>query len=367
MYKTCIYCNRNLGDNESVENFPVGRRLAFLEERWEAIEECERQYRDTTVRYSTDNVGLARLREGLDLVRIGKPLRPEFAAWRYGREFLQRRVAVEASIALNLFVAVYDALVFYFTGGEKLRVVTRVRAEDGTHLPLSRADISDVRLVQSGAPEGWILRVPHRAGLAQRRWWSEYAGNEEETTELTGSAAVRAAGKILPKVNLYGGRDRQVQGAVNLIEDAGNAERTFRVLSQAPGYVQGALFDRDGSTRGSGTACPRRRARGAGGGLARGRGDRCHRRYALGAGRSRGVDSETSRRVGPRGPVVGGQWPVAGKFERSKLQVAGYRPPATGHRLQVAFQQHPSMVHLMAGHKVREGAYRKLVAARRAA
>ncbi len=30
MYKTCIYCNRNLGDNESVENFPVGRRLAFL-------------------------------------------------------------------------------------------------------------------------------------------------------------------------------------------------------------------------------------------------------------------------------------------------------------------------------------------------
>jgi hypothetical protein len=268
MYKTCIYCNRNLGDNESVENFPVGRRLAFdarkgrlwvvcdncrrwnltpLEERWEAIEECERQYRETTVRYSTDNVGLARLREGLDLVRIGKPLRPEFAAWRYGREFLQRRVAVEASFALNLFVAAYDALVFYFSGGEKLRVVTRVRAEDGTYLPLSRADISTVRLVQSAAPEGWILRVPHRAGLAQRRWWSEYAGNEEETTELRGSAAVRAAGKILPKVNVYGGRDRQVQGAVQLIEDAGDAERSFRVLSQAPGYVQGAFFDRDAS------------------------------------------------------------------------------------------------------------------------
>ncbi|UCC83901.1 MAG: hypothetical protein JSW46_02910 [Gemmatimonadota bacterium] len=268
MYKTCIYCNRNLGDNESVEHFPVGRRLAFdarkgrlwvvcdncrrwnltpLDERWEAIEECERQYRETTVRYSTDNVGLARLREGLDLVRIGRPLRPEFAAWRYGREFLQRRVAVEASFALNLFVAAYDALVFYFTGGEKLRVVTRVTAEDGTHLPLSRSDISAVRLVQSDASEGWILRVPHRAGLAQRRWWSEYAGGEEETTELTGPAAVRAAGKILPKVNLYGGKDRQVQGAVRLIEDAGNAERTFKVLSQEPGYVQGALFDRDAS------------------------------------------------------------------------------------------------------------------------
>ena len=138
-------------------------------------------------------------------------------------------------------------MVLYFTGGEKLRVVTRVRTEDGTHLPLSRGDISAVRLVQADAPEGWILRVPHRAGLAQRRWWSEYAGSEEETTELTGSAAVRAAGKILPKVNLYGGKDRQVQGAVNLIETAGDAERTFRTLSQAPGYVQGAFFDRDAS------------------------------------------------------------------------------------------------------------------------
>jgi hypothetical protein len=189
MYKTCIYCTRNLGDNESVENFPVGRRLAFdagkgrlwvvcdncrrwnltpLEERWEAIEECERQYRDTTVRYSTDNVGLARLSEGLDLVRIGKPLRPEFAAWRYGREFLQRRVAVEASIALNLFVAVYDALVFYFTGGEKLRVVTRVRAEDGTHLPLSRADISR-GLDPPGASSGRAGAAPLVVGVRRKR------------------------------------------------------------------------------------------------------------------------------------------------------------------------------------------------------
>jgi hypothetical protein len=62
MYSTCLFCNANLGSNEVVEHFPVGRRLAFdatkgrlwvvcrscerwclspLEERWEAIEECE--------------------------------------------------------------------------------------------------------------------------------------------------------------------------------------------------------------------------------------------------------------------------------------------------------------------------------------
>ena len=29
--------------------------------------------------------------DGLDLVRIGRPLRPEFAAWRYAGEFFSRR------------------------------------------------------------------------------------------------------------------------------------------------------------------------------------------------------------------------------------------------------------------------------------
>lgn len=112
MYSTCRFCKSSLGANEAIERFPVGRRLAFdaakgrlwvvcrkcerwnlspLEERWEAIEECERSYRGTKLRTSTDQIGLARLAEGLELVRVGKPLRPEFAAWRYGDQFGARR------------------------------------------------------------------------------------------------------------------------------------------------------------------------------------------------------------------------------------------------------------------------------------
>jgi hypothetical protein len=107
-----IVCNSDLDHNEAVEHFPVGRRLAFdaakgrlwvvcrkcerwnltpLEERWEAIEECERAFRGTRLRVSTDEIGLARLREGLELVRIGDPQRPEMAAWRYGDQFGRRR------------------------------------------------------------------------------------------------------------------------------------------------------------------------------------------------------------------------------------------------------------------------------------
>jgi hypothetical protein len=56
--------------------------LSPLDERWEAIEDCERRFRSTRIRFSTDNVGLAYLSEGLALIRIGPALKPEIAAWR---------------------------------------------------------------------------------------------------------------------------------------------------------------------------------------------------------------------------------------------------------------------------------------------
>src|SRR5882762_2016781 len=112
MYTTCLFCNADLGRNDVIEHFQVGRRLAFdaakgrlwvvcrkcerwnltpVEERWEAIEECERAFRGTKLRVSDEDVGLARISEGTELVRIGAPRRPEFAAWRYGDQFGRRR------------------------------------------------------------------------------------------------------------------------------------------------------------------------------------------------------------------------------------------------------------------------------------
>ncbi|MEO7967003.1 MAG: hypothetical protein ABIT38_24150, partial [Gemmatimonadaceae bacterium] len=80
MYSTCTFCYASLGTNEELEQFPVARRIAFdptkgclwaicpscggwnlapLEERWEAVEECERRFRGTTLRYSSGTIGLA--------------------------------------------------------------------------------------------------------------------------------------------------------------------------------------------------------------------------------------------------------------------------------------------------------------------
>ena len=127
MFTSCIHCTQDLGRNEAFETFPIGTRLAYdaaqgrlwvictacgrwnltpLDERWETIEAAERRFRASRLRVSTDNIGLARLREGVDLIRIGAPQRPEMAAWaaprriapcRNGRRgFQARRYAIAA-------------------------------------------------------------------------------------------------------------------------------------------------------------------------------------------------------------------------------------------------------------------------------
>lgn len=112
MYRHCIFCSRELGRNESIEEFPVGSRLAFdaargrlwavcpgcgrwnlapLEERWEAVESAERRFVDSRLRVHSENIGLAKLRDGTRLIRVGDALAGELAAWRYGDQIVRRR------------------------------------------------------------------------------------------------------------------------------------------------------------------------------------------------------------------------------------------------------------------------------------
>ncbi|CAN5626931.1 hypothetical protein BH23GEM7_BH23GEM7_08950 [soil metagenome] len=228
MYSTCLFCKSPLGSNEVIEHFPVGRRLAFdaargrlwvvcrscerwnlspLEERWEAIEECERSFRGTILRASTENIGLARLPEGLELVRIGEPLRPEFAAWRYGDQFGKRRkrsrVMMGGVVATALAYGIGGPLLGVATGGvgaifhvfawshlifTRLQAapVTRVPLEDVSAIEVRRADLGQMILRPADNPEGWLLRVRHLEGHSL----------------LTGTQAMRAAGLILPNLNL---------------------------------------------------------------------------------------------------------------------------------------------------------------------
>ncbi len=272
MFKTCIFCNRNLGDNEGIENFPVGRRLAFdgergrlwvicemcrrwnlspLDERWEAIEECERQFHDTPQRFSTDNIGLARLPSGLELVRIGRPQREEFAAWRYGREFLRRRVrtliVTGTKVAVSAVGVALGADIFWvFILGRDKQVVARVRDDGGMRLCVTRKDLSRAELNRAHPPEGWSLILPHhlteRSGLLGSR-----GKGRRHTTVLTGPTAVEAAGRIMPKVNSWGGTDNQVKEAVKLVDESRSPERLFARVAGDPDTVRAAGQVRAGS------------------------------------------------------------------------------------------------------------------------
>ncbi|MES2523286.1 MAG: hypothetical protein V4617_11340 [Gemmatimonadota bacterium] len=258
MFSTCIHCTAALGSNQAIEAFPVGERLAFdlkrgrlwvvcrqcerwnlspLDERWEAIEEAERRFRDTRLRVSTDEIGLARLREGLDLIRIGEPQRPEMAAWRYGNQFGRRRKrqllitgAVGAAV-LSVFGAVMaaGASAGAFTGvyanpslwdrlihGSPGKVVARVLGPDGEPLTIQRRHARMTTLERSDGANSFWMQVQHTKGMQL----------------VHGADAMRIAAQLLPVVNRFGASRRGVQDAVALLEEAGDPARVLNRVQQ---------------------------------------------------------------------------------------------------------------------------------------
>ena len=259
MYSTCLFCNGSLGANTAIEQFPVGQRLAFdaakgrlwvicrrcerwnlspLEERWEAIEECERRFRDTRLRMSTENIGLTRLKEGLELVRIGAPQRPEFAAWRYGDQFGRRRRRKFIRIGVGTTVVGGLAAGFFSIGaatggglwvlarigesayerivhGSPRDVVATVALGSGRRVSLQRKDLQKVTLNKDRLA-GFRLSVP--------------VGAYFET--LTGDTALRAAGMVLPAVNWAGATKHEVASATSLVDGAQTVAGLFNTIAE---------------------------------------------------------------------------------------------------------------------------------------
>lgn len=253
MYSTCLYCHRSFGTNAVLETFPVGRRLAFdqargrlwvvcracekwslapFDERWEALEDCEHLFRDARKRVASDNIGLARLDEGLELVRIGEPLRPEFAAWRYGDQFGRRRrrallagagltAVVVSAAAFGIWSSVVGGAGFYVyqvgTWGVQVAVRRRITAvlpgPDHTRLVVRQKHLHTFNLASPADHRGvFAVRVVHDRG----------------ETVLNGDAAMRAAALLLPKVNPWGASPRDVRDAVGAIEADGGPDAFLR-------------------------------------------------------------------------------------------------------------------------------------------
>jgi hypothetical protein len=272
MYSTCLFCHTELGANEVIEHFPIGLRLAFdgakgrlwvvcrkcerwnltpIEERWEAIEECERSFRDTKLRVSTEHIGLARLADGTELVRIGAPLRPEFAAWRYGDQFGRRRrrnIVTMAAVSVGGAIAIpFGALIGVSLGGggylvlnvaqaaasfvHRNRVVVRLKAADGSPIIVRRVHVQEANLLAGDHDHPWRLRLEHGIGRDPAKSWWQYDA-QTDTTVLQGEEALRVVGQILPALNHRGASRRQLKSAISLLEDHRDSDAFFRAAAR---------------------------------------------------------------------------------------------------------------------------------------
>ncbi len=264
-----MFCTRPLKANEVVEAFPIGRRLAFdaakgrlwvvcrscerwnltpIEERWEAVETCERLFRETRLRTSSENIGLARHPEGLELVRIGKPLRPEFAAWRYGDQFgrRRRRMIMYGSVAgvATTGGIVAGGMLIGLAGGSfvfnlahvlyNLYVARatrmKIRGSDGRVRSMGYNDVFSATRIQAADDETGF-RVQTATGI--------WVGGHREWLE--GEDAHRALATVLPAFNFMGGKLRTVREAVSEIESHGDPRRFLRNIAG-----QQVSYDRNG-------------------------------------------------------------------------------------------------------------------------
>ncbi len=237
MTRICFFCRRALPANESLEQFPVGQRVAYdpergrlwavcpacarwnlapIEERWEALEELEKLTRDRArLLAKTDNIGL--LRAGpLDVVRVGRADLREEAWWRYGRELAHRHRRMQRLLVLDVALA----LTFGFP---LVRDIVRGRAfvngaptgerrcnRCGASLSagaLSVRRAQDIRL-ESGIGGGIRLRLDCR--YCQLRL-------QEGGTIWTGPDAGRIVRTVLAYQNFNGGDDHLINVACGRI------------------------------------------------------------------------------------------------------------------------------------------------------
>lgn len=244
MYSTCLTCHRHLGVNEEIPAFPVGVRLAFdpargrlwvvcphcdrwnltaLDERWEAIEACERLFRSTPLRVSTDEIGLAQLGSGLQLIRIGRALRPELAAWRYGRRYAGRslarllgRAATAAQRVIPRFHRGYDAATWMRLHARPGRILDAVSRGAEERVLLRVSDLPRTALIRPSRGESWRLVVEHEQG----------------PLVLTGEPGLRTAGRLLAALNGSIASADQVRGAVRRLQEAGDPDGYFARVTQ---------------------------------------------------------------------------------------------------------------------------------------
>jgi hypothetical protein len=288
MYSNCIFCTNLFPPNNTLENFPLGRRVVFdpargriwlvcgrcerwnlspLETRWEGVEEAERSFRGSRVRVATDNIALARVHDAVELVRIGVPPPIEMAVWRYGDQFGRRRrkalaiaavgtgtgllhvgmvaagavsggVAIGMVAALSSWAALLGSVPQFVRDRHDRKVpVLRLRDERDREHPLVASDIRGATLQPIGG-DGWRLTVSRKVKpnptieVGERRDRGVTMIADRELLSVPAVDTYTMLGAMLPIINHEGGSKRRVRDAMTFVDRAANVKDLLRLASE---------------------------------------------------------------------------------------------------------------------------------------
>ena len=265
MWNHCIVCASALGANQDLEEFQIGSRLAFdsekgrlwvvcpkcerwnlvpLDQRWEAVEALERAYRATPARYSTPEMGLARLGGGLEIVRIGDPVPGEFAAWRWGSRFGRRKRRLKSSVKRGKLIKLESGTAWAagialaplapvlaplaLVGGiVAAPMILLARSQVGSPMvrgfgrPIGKSQLRGGGITPADTFPGWSIhlnlweRVPVTGGETHIITWKEFSGDD----------AIRLARRALPLLNRRAPKFVTVSDAVDEIATRGGVDR----------------------------------------------------------------------------------------------------------------------------------------------
>ena len=251
MYDRCYVCERSLGRNNVIATLPVGRVLAFdpergrlwavcprcgewnltpLEERWEAVELCERLFAAAPVRASSTHVGLARTR-GVELLRVGAAaLRDELANWRYGprlRRRRQRAVLLVSGAGVASGVVLGGAvLIGAATGSVALAAWGIVFAGVwGVDLMRSVGPVGGASFIGPGGERVRLtrplvegVRIARTSGAKRPRALLAVAGPSDNEARYGRDAALRLLAAVLPRLNWRGASGDELTQATRIVD-----------------------------------------------------------------------------------------------------------------------------------------------------
>lgn len=275
MFKTCAFCNARFDGDGGPSGLGVGRRLAFdewkarlwvvcpkcsrwnlspLDDRLERVEAVARVAPTGHVVSATGQVALIRWGR-YDLVRVGQPLRPELAVWRYGARLKAQareraRVVVPLTIAalglglaanvaaggsLGIFVwnlhSLADSAYLGLVGLRRLRLAeSRVCARCGVPMVLRARHMQHARVIPaSGDDVAVIVNCPRCHG---------------EGGSLAGAEAGRALRQGLTYLNARRRARRRAEDAARVVDRAGGPNELLLAVAREESKLRALPADR---------------------------------------------------------------------------------------------------------------------------